>query len=161
MAHMMCAHMCGYEHVHMCACCSMISCPSPCSLLHAPPHFPANLLKHNTSLSEPSLWKCDLGDEAICELCGGLKQCKLKMLDLGGNPFGEQGARSLADVIKDNPTLERLSMYGCDGISDGGVQYLMDAMMSNTTLEKISLSKKYMYRRLVPHILLDHRVIMI
>ena len=98
---------------------------------------------------------CGLGDEAICELCGGLKQCKLKKLNLEKNPFREQGARNLADVIKDNPTLERLDMHGCDGISDGGVQYLMDAMMFNTSLEMIILSKKY--RHLVPHIL-DHRV---
>ena len=155
-------YICVHVHMHLsqwewpiCACCSMISCPSPCSLLHAPPHFPANFLKHNTSLSELGLWECGLGDEAICELCGGLKQCKLKKLNLEDNPFGEKGARSLADVIKDNPTLKRLGMDDCGGISDGGVQYLMDAMMSNTTLEMISLSDKY--RHLVPHIL-DHRV---
>ena len=72
---------------------------------------------------------------------------------LWGNPLGEQGAKSLADVIKDNPTLERLGI--CDGISNGGVQYLMDAMMSTTTL-KMTLSDKY--RHLVPHCLV-HRVV--
>ena len=91
---------------------------------------------------------CGLEDEAICELCGGLKWCRLKTLDLGNNPFGEQGAKSLADVIKDNPTLEKLGMYGCNKISDGGVQYLLDAMRSNTTLKMLTLS--YEYKHLVP-----------
>ena len=100
------------------------------------------MLKHNTTLSELWLWGCGLGDEAICKLCGGLKQCKLKRLDLDNNPFGEQGVKSLADVIKDNSTLERLAMDRCGKISDGGLQYLMDAMMSNTTL-KITLSNEY------------------
>ena len=108
------------------------------------------MLKHNTTLSKLKLWKCGLGDEAIFELCGGLKQCKLKVLDIEGNPFGQQGARSLASVIKDNPIMEWLAMHKCDGISDGGVKYLMDAMMSNTTL-KMTLSDKY--RHLVPHML--------
>ena len=78
---------------------------------------------------------CGLEDEAICELCGGLKWCRLKTLNLYDNPFGEQGAKSLADVIKDSPTLEKLYMHRCDKISDGGVQYLIDAMRSNTTLK--------------------------
>ena len=91
---------------------------------------------------------CGLEDEAICELCGGLKCCRLKTLNLSNNPFGEQGAKSLADVIKDNPTLEKLGLYRCDKISDGGVQYLMDAMRSNTTLKMLTLS--YQYKHLVP-----------
>ena len=94
------------------------------------------------------MWECGLEDEAICELCGGLKWCRLKTLRLWGNPFGEQGAKSLADFIKDNPTLENLDMHGCDEISDGGVQYLMDAMRSNTTLKMLTLSDKY--KHLVP-----------
>ena len=91
---------------------------------------------------------CGLEDEAICELCGGLKWCRLKRLYLWNNPFGEQGAKSLADVIKDNPTLGKLAMYDCDQISDGGVQYLMDAMRSNTTLKILTLSDTY--KHLVP-----------
>ena len=91
---------------------------------------------------------CGLEDEAICELCGGLKWCRLKTLYLGYNPFGKQGAKSLADVIKDNTALEWLGMYGCDKISDGGMRYLMDAMRSNTTLKILTLS--YEYKRLVP-----------
>ena len=110
--------------------------------------YPATAIKHNTTLSELRLWRCGLEDEAICELCGGLKWCRLKTLDLGGNPFGEQRAKSLADVIKDNPTLEKLAMYGCDKISDGGVEYLMDTMRSNTTLKMLALSDKY--EHLVP-----------
>ena len=96
------------------------------------------------------LWlrRCGLEDKAICELCGGLKLCRLKTLNLELNPFGEQGAKSLADVIKDNTTLEKLCMYGCDDISDGGMQYLMDAMRSNTTLKILTLSLKY--KHLVP-----------
>eukprot|EP00731_Ephydatia_muelleri_P004610 Em0002g786a len=47
----------------------------------------AHALKRNTTLSELRLIGCGLRDEAICELCGGLKWCKLKKLDCHWN-FG-------------------------------------------------------------------------
>ena len=103
----------------------------------------AHVLKHNTTLSRLELWNCGLRDEDICELCGGLKWCKLKTMNLHGNPFGDQGAKGLADVLKDHPTLEELGVYGCDKMSDDGMQYLMDAMMSNTRVKMLSLSVKY------------------
>ena len=103
----------------------------------------AHALKHNTTLSELRLVECRLSDEAICELCGGLKWCKLKKLDLSYNRFGDQGAKGLADVLKDHPTLEELQVRRCEEISDDGVQYLMDAMMSNTRVKMLTLDKKY------------------
>ena len=104
----------------------------------------AHVLKHNTTLSELWLLECGLRDEAICELCGGLKWCRLKILWLVGNPFGDQGAKGLADVLKDHPTLEELWVLGCKEMSDdGGVQHLMDAMMSNTRVKKLGLPRKY------------------
>eukprot|EP00731_Ephydatia_muelleri_P004512 Em0002g688a len=99
--------------------------------------------EHNTTLSELWLEECGLRDEAICELCGGLKWCKLKLLDLTDNPFGDQGAKGLADVLKDHPTLEELWMWRCKEMSDDGVQHLMDATMSNTRVKKLVLSSKY------------------
>ena len=55
----------------------------------------AHVLKQNTTLSELRLWLCGLRDEAICELCSGLKWCKLKKLDLGANRIRDQGAKGL------------------------------------------------------------------
>ena len=110
--------------------------------------YPATVLKHNTTLSELRLWGCGLEDEAIYELCGGLKWYRVKTLYLEGNPFGEQGAKSLADVIKDNTTLEELGMNGCGNVSYGGMQYLMGAMKSNTTLKMLTLYDKH--KHLVP-----------
>ena len=103
----------------------------------------AHALKHNTTLSELRLRWCDLRDEAICELCGGLKWCKLKKLGLWGNPFGDQGAKGLADVLKDHPTLEELDVRGCVERSVDGVQYLVDAMMSNTRVKMLTLDWNY------------------
>ncbi|KAL5506156.1 hypothetical protein EMCRGX_G007739 [Ephydatia muelleri] len=103
----------------------------------------AHALKHNTTLSELELRGCGLRDEAICELCGGLKWCKLKKLDLFNNTFGDQGAKGLADVLKDHPTLEELDVRGCVERSVDGVQYLVDAMMSNTRVKMLTLDKKY------------------
>eukprot|EP00731_Ephydatia_muelleri_P004490 Em0002g666a len=103
----------------------------------------AHALKHNTTLSKLRLWRCGLRDEAICELCGGLKWCKLKKLNLCNNTFGDQGAKGLADMLRDHPTLEELDVYGCEEISDDGVQYLMDAMMSNTRVKMLKLDEKY------------------
>ena len=103
----------------------------------------AHALKHNTTLSELRLWRCGLWDEAICELCGGLKWCKLMKLDLTFNPFGDQGAKGLADVLKDHPTLEELDVRACEEMSDDGVQYLMDAMMSNTRVKMLKYDEKY------------------
>ena len=103
----------------------------------------AHALKHNTTLSELRLEGCGLSDEAICELCGGLKWCKLKKLDLLDNPFGVQGAKGLANVLKDHPTLEELDVGECREMSDDGVQYLMDAMMFNTRVKMLRLDEKY------------------
>ena len=103
----------------------------------------AHALKHNTTLSELRLRWCGLRDEAICELCGGLNWCRLKILNLTDNPFGDQGAKGLADVLKDHPTLEELWMWGCVKMSDDGVQHLMDAMMSNTRVKEVVLCSKY------------------
>eukprot|EP00731_Ephydatia_muelleri_P004530 Em0002g706a len=99
--------------------------------------------EHNTTLSKLWLDECGLRDEAISELCGGLKWCRLKLLDLYGNPFGDQGAKGLADVLKDHPTLEELRVWECIEMSDDGVQHLMDAMMSNTRVKKLVLPSKY------------------
>ena len=86
---------------------------------------------------------CGLRDKAICELCVGLKWCKLKTLRLFDNLFGDKGAKGLADVLKDHSTLEELGVYGCKDMSVDGVRYLMDAMMSNTRVKKLILCKKY------------------
>ena len=102
----------------------------------------AHALKHNTTLSELWLWGCSLRDEAICELCGGLKWCRLKILGLVENPLRDQGAKGLADVLKDHPTLEELHLWKCEKMSDDVVQQLMDAMMSNTRV-KLTLPNKY------------------
>ena len=103
----------------------------------------AHALKHNTTLSELQLEWCCLSDEAICELCGGLKWCKLKKLDLRYNPFGDQGAKGLADMLKDHPTLEELDVEECVEMSYDGMQYLVDAMMSNTRVKMLTLDNKY------------------
>ena len=103
----------------------------------------AHALKHNTTLSELRLRGCGLRDEAICELCGGLKWCKLKKLDLVANPFGDQGAKGLADVLQHHPTLEELVVDKCYRMSYDGMQYLMDAMMSNTRVKMLRLDMKY------------------
>ena len=57
--------------------------------------------------------------------------------------FGDQGAKGLADVLKNHPTLEELGVDRCEEMSGDGVQYLMDAMMSNTRVKMLSLSVKY------------------
>ena len=103
----------------------------------------AHVLKHNTTLSKLGLLVCGLRDEAICELCGGLKWCRLKLLGLAGNSFGDQGAKGIADVLKDHPTLEALYLWRCEEMSDDGVQHLMDAMMSNTRVKELVLPSKY------------------
>ena len=120
----------------------------------------AHALKHNTTLSELRLDWCGLRDEAICELCGGLKWYKLKKLDLSINRFGDQGAKGLADMLKDHPTLEELDVRGCKEMSDDGVQYLVDAMMSNTRVKMLRLDVKYKHlivpQELVGRIICSH-----
>ena len=115
----------------------------------------AHVLKHNKTLSHLKLYKCGLSDEAIVELCDGLKCSNLKILNLEGNPFGDQGAKHLADVLRDHSTLEKLGVWGCDKMSGCGVQHLVDFMRSNTRVEMLSLSDEY--RHLVPQEL-EHRI---
>ena len=119
----------------------------------------AYALKHNTTLSELRLRVCGLSDEAICELCGGLKWCKLKILDLGANLIGDLGAKGLADMLKDHPTLEELEVWGCEEMSGDSVKYLMDAMMSNTRVKMLRLDKKYKHL-IVPQELVGRITIM-
>ena len=111
----------------------------------------AHALVHNTTLHHLRLWKCGLRDEAILELCGGLKWCKLKTLEIYENPFGDLGANGLANVLNDHPTLEELVVFRCEEMSDDGVQYLMYAMF-NSKVKRLTLSEKY--RHLVPQKLL-------
>ena len=46
-------------------------------------------------------------------------------------------------MLQDHPILEELDVYGCEEMSDDGVQYLMDAMMSNTRVKMLRLIEKY------------------
>ena len=108
----------------------------------------AHLLNHNTTLSHLRLWWCGLKDEAIVELCGGLKWCILKTLNVGYNPFGDQGAKALADVVKDHPTLEEFFLWQYVEMSGDGVKCLVYAMMSNTRVKTLGLDDKY--KHLVP-----------
>ena len=71
--------------------------------------FPTSelLLTNNQTLEELELYGCGLDDDAMCSLARGLKHCKLKKLNLSGNPFTKRGASELYEVLKGHPTLKK------------------------------------------------------
>eukprot|EP00731_Ephydatia_muelleri_P004485 Em0002g661a len=138
------------EHVHWCL--DKLSAPQPPTAGQVIPEGLLELEWNQPAMEQATggrLRKHGSDPTAQSVLCGqepdGPQQmawCKLKKLDLSYNPFGDQGAKGLADVLNDHPTLEELRVWGCEEMSGDGVQYLMDAIMSNTKVKMLTLDEK-------------------
>ncbi|KAL7545767.1 hypothetical protein ACHAWF_011277 [Thalassiosira exigua] len=62
----------------------------------------------------------------------------LRILHLGHNKIGDEGAKRLAKALKDNNTLETMFLH-CNEIDDEGAKSLADALGISTSLEVIHL----------------------
>ena len=94
------------------------------------------------TLKKLYLGKNSLHDAGIAHLVKALSvpDCHLIELQLDGNDITDQGARSLANMLKTNKTLENLSLNG-NRLSEKGMQSLVEVLIDqNRTLQELHLS---------------------
>lgn len=60
-------------------------------------------------------------------------------MDLSDNNLGDYGARAMADMLKENSTLARLSLSG-NRFTDQSAEHLGPALITNTKLQHLDLS---------------------
>jgi len=104
----------------------------------------AEMLKRNTTITSLSLQQNDLNDKALQYLSEGLKENKaITSLNLDRNNltnYGEDlsGIIKLADSLKQNKTLLKLSLSDCH-IKAEGAGYISEALKTNKSLTLLNL----------------------
>lgn len=100
------------------------------------------LFRRPNALKRLDVGKNSLHDVGISHLAEALcvPDCRLIELQLDGNDITDQGARSLANMLKTNRTLENLSLNG-NRLSEKGMQSLVEVLIDqNQTLRELHLS---------------------
>ena len=86
------------------------------------------------------------GAKAIAEYLA-TPHCKLDALYASNNPFGDEGVIALAEGLKKNKSLTRLSLTSV-GISDNGTISLCEALLQHPTLATLDLGQSIATRDL-------------
>ena len=105
----------------------------------------ANVIKNNPSLEELYLSKNDLRLSATVILQALKENSQLKVLDSDGNNMTGQVAEDLANVIKNNPSLEELHLSENDLRSSATV--ILQALKENSQLKVLNLNSNNMTRQ--------------
>jgi Ran GTPase-activating protein (RanGAP) involved in mRNA processing and transport len=96
----------------------------------------------NTSLQLVEFLNCGigvLGCEFISRIFDKERVCKINILTLDYNSFGNEGLAQLMENLKDCKTLNYLSLAYC-GIDENGVKFFSDYLaLQDITLEKLVL----------------------
>ena len=67
------------------------------------------ILEKTRSLTELSLFGCNIGEDGACQLARAIPaNSTLKKLNLVQNPLGERGAKELVESLAHNTTIEEL-----------------------------------------------------
>ncbi|KJE90509.1 hypothetical protein CAOG_01819 [Capsaspora owczarzaki ATCC 30864] len=99
----------------------------------------AEAIKVNTSLTELSLVKIDLGDAGARAIAEAIRVNRtLTELNLSRNQIGPVGAQSLAAALKVNKKVEVLFL-AANQFGDAGLQEIAEMLFVNKTLEMIYL----------------------
>ncbi len=86
-----------------------------------------------------SLSKNDIEEEGASSIAQVLKNASVvRGLDLHDNPIGDNGLRMIFDSLKHNSTLNYLDVAGCQ-LTDTGVASLADALNVNSTLKTLHI----------------------
>eukprot|EP00571_Detonula_confervacea_P009813 CAMPEP_0172300584 /NCGR_PEP_ID=MMETSP1058-20130122/2642_1 /TAXON_ID=83371 /ORGANISM="Detonula confervacea, Strain CCMP 353" /LENGTH=268 /DNA_ID=CAMNT_0013010407 /DNA_START=442 /DNA_END=1245 /DNA_ORIENTATION=- len=97
------------------------------------------LRSNDDTFTELSLHGNNIDDEGARELADALKENNILVyLDLESNKIGDEGARSLADALTGNKTLTYLYLRSND-IGDDGARAMADALKGNNTLIELQL----------------------
>ena len=100
--------------------------------------------KHvSQSMTELVLNSNGFGDRGATALAEVLKENRtLQQLNVGYNSIGQGGATALAEMLKENSSLKHLNLDD-DSIGGKGTAILVESLKYNTTLKKLWLSWRY------------------
>ena len=110
----------------------------------------ANIIKNNTNLEQLRIDYNNLGLSAAPILQSLKDNCNLKMLNLEGNNMTEQVAEDLANVIKNNQSLEELHLSNNNFKTS--VAVILKALKEKSVLKKLRLSKILMTKEAAKHL---------
>ena len=96
---------------------------------------------------EITMDQVDVDDECVEMLAGGvnfmsssgLKNVRITNLDMWSNNITDRGAATLAEVLKENSTLQQLNVRD-NSIGDGGATALAKVLKENMTLQQLDVS---------------------
>jgi len=80
------------------------------------------------------------GAKALADMLLDRERCSLRVINLGWNECGTDGATSFAEALRTNTTLTSLDLSS-NGVSDKGGQRLAAILLNNSTLEVLSLAQ--------------------
>ena len=105
-----------------------------------------HIIMFNSSLETLYLTSCGITSRGFVQLATGLiYNASLKTLWLGSNKCGMEGAKAIADMMKENKTLQVLALE-CDALlKKRGIAEIMDGLQMNKTLQELWLSKQYKF----------------
>ena len=94
-------------------------------------------LSNSSCLQILSLSKCSLEETQIISVFGNMRN-SLKHLDLSFNVITDKAAKSVADVIHNNPDLEHLNLSNCS-LQKGGLAVILRAVRTACRLKYLNL----------------------
>ncbi len=100
----------------------------------------ACLLSSNQSLEELDVSFNNLSSDSLHILFRGLRQSKIKILDLSSNMFGDSESIDLGQILAENNTITKLDLIHCSISTIGGAA-LASSLMTNSTLEYLDIRR--------------------
>eukprot|EP00731_Ephydatia_muelleri_P004611 Em0002g787a len=99
------------------------------------------MLKENNTLKKLNLWECKLQPEELEEVIKGVQvNTKLETLVLSGKTIDNKRASCLGMMLKENNTLKKLNLRGCE-LQPEGLEVVIKGVQVNTKLETLVLSR--------------------
>ncbi|XP_065887341.1 NACHT, LRR and PYD domains-containing protein 3-like isoform X2 [Dysidea avara] len=95
-------------------------------------------LQHRNTLNELRVQGCRLSAKGASSVGKFLKNCTLEVLDMGGNPIGDDGLSLVIDCLQHNKTLTKLYVYEC-GLSAKGARCIGELLKLNCNLKELWL----------------------
>ena len=96
----------------------------------------ADMLSHNSTLTELNVSRCRLTPQSCVSMFKALKHnSSLKKLDIRGTTFFQAASEALADMLSCNQSLTKLDIIGCDCQPKA----LARGLLHNTTLTKVTV----------------------
>ena len=99
----------------------------------------ADMLSHNSTITELNVSRCDLTPQFCVSMFKALKDnSSLKKLDIGGTTFDQAASEALADMLSHNSTLTELNVSRC-GLTPQSCVSMFKAVKRNSSLKKLDI----------------------